>query len=137
VGCLDAWPGHVLAEEDDVGLEHATAGETVDGGEAVDIELGQVHVPVGIHRAYMPGPPSVGLAQPPVELVAARPAVAAQADHPVERPVQLDHRLGPGRLVQAVDVLGDHPAEQPLPLHDRHRPMASVGGRARICRQPR
>ena len=64
-----------------------------------------------------------------------RPVAAAHAHDLVHRPVDLEHprRVGPGRLVQPVDVLGDQRAQPALPLEVDQRAVAGVGLRSASC----
>jgi hypothetical protein len=123
-------------------------------GDRVDLERGadaQQHVGAGgeregaLQRALgqeLAEQHDVGLQR--VVLVAARHAVrrgrkaradvleadllaARQARRVVDRPVDLDELLGPGRPMQAVDVLGDDGVEVPAALELDQRVVRAVG----------
>ena len=119
-------PGHVLAEEHHVGLEHAVTGGTVHDLERLGGLVVQDRVPVGVDGGQPRVPAGIGRLQPPVQLGARRPLPARQADDPVQAAVQLGDPEGARRLVQAVHVLRDDPGQQPAAAHLGHGAMTVV-----------
>ena len=88
-------------------------------------------------RLLAAGPPRVRRPQPRVKFLPRRPLPARQAHHPVQRPVQLGHRLRARRLVQPVHVLRDDPASSPARSSAATARCPSFGAAPVMCRQPR
>ena len=144
VAGLDAGRGHVVAEEDDVGLDHAAAlaagRDVVEARDVVvrvvELLVHQVRVAVGPQRVPRAGAAAQRRGARRERRVAAlelrvvrRPAplgAAGRAPHAVAAAVERDHVLGPRGLVEPVDVLRDDRGDLSPPLEVRERRVARV-----------
>ena len=132
VGRVHTVRGDVLAEVDDVRLEHARAGRTVHHAEVGGV--GEDGVRVGCHLDRAEGRHAVGEAGvEPVQVLVQRPAALPESaveagDHPVGA-VQVHDPAAAGLEVQQVHILGDHPGHEAASFPVRQEQVRGVGPR--------
>ncbi len=126
----------VAAEEDDIGLERASAGLARDHPKGRHQVGGEIGVAVGQGFGAELQPAGVRLQKALLQLVSRLGDPTAHAADLRQRAVQLDHPAASRAVVQAIDVLGDHPGEEARCFERRQRAMGGVGLRRAKARPP-
>ena len=137
-GRLHPRPRHAFTIEHDIGLEHAAAPRACRHGEAGEVHAVQVRVAIRRRPRRVPVPTGIAVHQLMLEVGARRQRAASQADDSVQAPVQVDHGVAAGLLVEAVDVLGDQRFDPSIGLDRGQRLVCRVrarGGEARPAGQ--
>src|SRR5437763_576806 len=106
---LDARPRHAVAEEDDVGFEHAAAIGALRHGEGLEVEF-RIRVAVGRDARRNVRERGVRLLHRCLQRPACELRPAAEAYDLIETAVKIEHAPAPGALMQTIDVLGHQPA---------------------------
>jgi len=119
---LHARLGHVLAEEDDVRLQHAAAAVAVRHDEAAGLLELDVAIGADDHLRVSLGPAGVERVEAGLELASARGGAAVEADDVGDPAVQRDQPPRARLLVEPVDVLGD----EQLGVQRRERVVGGV-----------
>jgi hypothetical protein len=125
-GKLDAIAWNRLTEKDNVGLKHATAALTVWYLKIAEIDSVEIGIAIGCRSGRMTQPIGIQLFKPLLMTLALCATAASQTNDRVQTTMQINHRLVPGPLVQAVYILGDQKAESAGPLECREGHVNTV-----------